>query len=83
MRAPVKGKRPVGRVKGVPNRFSREVKESILDAFERVGGVEWLVALAMGDPKSFAALLARVLPTQITGENGGPVQVVLHKALDA
>jgi hypothetical protein len=37
--------------------------------------VAYFVKLSRSDEKAFAGLLGKLLPNQITGEDGGPVQV--------
>lgn len=68
-RPPAAGK---GRVKGVPNKVTREVKEMIMQALDKAGGVAYLVRCAK-DPKTasaFLTLVGKVLPLQVTGANG-------------
>jgi hypothetical protein len=72
-----------GRPKGSLNKTTSALKEAILLAAERVGsdgkGKDQLTGycefLAKEEPKAFAGLLGRVLPLQVTGEDGGPIQV--------
>lgn len=54
-----------GRRKGSLNKTTRSIKEAILEAFERAGGVEYLVKVANSDYKTFCALLGRVLPLAV------------------
>ena len=61
------GERRGGRKKGVPNKFTADVRAAIEQAFNRAGGVDYLVQVAKDDPRVFCTLLAKVLPTQITG----------------
>lgn len=78
-RPPAAGK---GRAKGVPNKTTRALKEAILLAAERVGrdgngqrGITgYLEMLAQREPASFASLLGKVLPLQVTGPGDGPLQ---------
>jgi hypothetical protein len=61
-----------GRKRGVPNKFPRDLREAILAGAEHVGldghgfgGLTgYMIRLAIKHPKSFAALLGRLLPTQ-------------------
>jgi hypothetical protein len=46
------------------------------------GLVGYLIHLALNDHKSFAALLGRVLPLQITGKDDGPVEVVKYETVE-
>ena len=42
-----------------------EIKDGILEAFEQVGGVDYLVELAKVDPPTFCRLLAAIIPSEI------------------
>lgn len=64
-----------GRKKGTPNKTTRQIKEAIIEAFELEGGVDYLRKVAAEDSKTFCALLGKVLPMQITGEDGGKIEV--------
>lgn len=74
-----KGTPGPGRPKGVPNRTTALLKDAILKAAEEAGGddgmVGYLVVQAKTNPQSFLPLLGKVLPMQVTGEDGGPVSV--------
>jgi hypothetical protein len=70
-------RRPPGRPKGSPNKTTAAVKEAILKAFDSVGGPEYLVTVAQEDPRTFCALLGRVLPMEVTGEGGQPLKIVV------
>ncbi len=54
-----------GRKAGTPNRVTREVREAILRAFDRVGGEDYLVEVARHDPKTFCTLLGKLLPAEV------------------
>jgi hypothetical protein len=69
-----------GRKKGTPNRLTREIKGALLDAFNQVGAERWLVRLARKEPRAFAALLSKLLPTQVTGRDGEPIELLVEKA---
>lgn len=62
-----------GRPKGVPNKTTTALKEMILGALDKKGGVEYLVDQADKNPAAFLTLLGKVLPMQLTGGDGGPV----------
>jgi hypothetical protein len=70
-----------GRKKGVPNKITATIKQAMLDSFEKVGGVKWLANLAMNEPRSYAVLLAKIIPTQVEGADGGPVQIQVLTAV--
>ena len=67
------GERRGGRQKGTPNKLTRDVKQAILEAFEKVGGKDYLARQAKENPQAFMTLLGKVLPTQITGDPENPV----------
>lgn len=54
-----------GRKAGTPNRMTREVREAILRAFEKVGGEDYLVRVARNDPKTFCTLLGKLVPAEV------------------
>lgn len=57
-----------GRVKGVPNKITAEVKQMVIDALETAGGVEYLVKKAESHPAAFLTLVGKVIPLQVTGK---------------
>ena len=59
----------------MPNKLTGELKDMILGALEDAGGREYLVKQAMDSPNAFMALVGKILPLQMTGEAGGPLQV--------
>jgi hypothetical protein len=66
-----------GRPKGMQNKATKELKDMILSALDESGGVAYLVERA-NDPKTagaFLTLVGKVLPMQVTGANGGAVDV--------
>ena len=73
MDAKVGGNRFGGRAKGTPNKLTRTLKEAILQALDEVGGVDYLVRVANEDPRTFCALVGKVLPMQVEGHNGDPI----------
>jgi hypothetical protein len=64
MAAPKKpgGNAGKGRVKGVPNRITRDLKAMILGALDDAGGQEWLREQMDANPVAFMTLLGKVLP---------------------
>jgi hypothetical protein len=54
-----------GRPKGSRNKVTVELKAAILEAFDTVGGGKYLAGVARADPRTFCALLGRVLPMTI------------------
>ena len=67
-----------GRPKGSPNKNTALIREMVSDALTKAGGVNYLVDCAK-NPRTAAAflgLVGKVLPIQVTGEGGGPVETV-------
>lgn len=75
MAKPVGSRKTGGRQKGTPNKVTKELKEMVLQALDRAGGVDYLVTQARENPGPFLTLLGKVLPLQVTGANGGPLQI--------
>lgn len=62
-----------GRPKGVPNKLTSDLKAMILGALEGAGGIEYLKARAVDTPGPFLTLIGKVLPLQVTGNDGQPL----------
>jgi len=63
-----------GRVKGVPNKLTKELKDMIIEALDEAGGVEYLVRQAKKkNPTAFMTLLGKVLPMQVAGDPNNPL----------
>ncbi|WP_455466918.1 hypothetical protein [Bartonella sp. B39] len=72
-----------GRVKGVPNKTTRILKEAVIKAAERAGNkygneglISYLEKQALKCPAAYLSLLGKVLPLQVTGEDGGAIKMV-------
>lgn len=71
------GKREgAGRRPGVPNKLSGTVKDNIVRVFEKIGGVPRMCSWAEKNETQFYSLYAKLLPLQVTGEGGEPIQIV-------
>lgn len=64
-----------GRVKGTPNKVTKDLKEMILGALSAAGGEKYLQAQATASPSAFLALIGKVLPMQIAGDATAPLVV--------
>lgn len=71
-----------GRPKGSLNKTTALLKDAILKAAEQAGGdgeggglVGYLTKQAAENPGPFLTLLGKVLPMQLTGEDGGPIKI--------
>lgn len=69
--AGARGKPGPGRPKGSINKINADLKAAILNAFTTVGGEGYLVKVARDDPKTFCALLGKVLPMQVNADVSG------------
>ena len=65
-----------GRPKGALNKLPSALKDMILQALTDEGGVAYLRKQANAQPAAFLSLIGKVLPTQVTGEGGGPLTII-------
>lgn len=71
------GKKTGGRQKGSENKLTGLAKDNIAAVFNRLGGTAGMAAWAEEHKTEFYRLYARLIPVQVTGEGGGPVQARL------
>lgn len=74
-----------GRTKGTPNKMTALLKDAILQAAEAShseGMVGYLTQQAGANPTAFMTLLGKVLPMQVTGADGGAVQILFKTIYD-
>jgi hypothetical protein len=69
----MKGHKTGGRQAGTPNKVTGAIKDMILQALANKGGVTYLEAQADANPNAFLSLVGRVLPLQVTGDDGKPL----------
>lgn len=68
-----------GRKKGVPNKNTTALKEMILGALDKSGGVDYLVRQAEENPGPFLSLVGKVLPMTVAGTgDGGSFKVIVE-----
>ncbi len=72
-----------GRPKGVPNKTNALLKDMILQALDQAGGVDYLRGQAEENPGPFMSLVGKVLPTQVTGDSGGPMVIEIVRFSDS
>ena len=88
MPSPKIDRRKVGRQKGTPNKATALLKDAILraaalsgyDKKGKAGLIGYCRRLADEEPKAFCGLLGKVLPTQLTGDNGEKLTVIIERA---
>ena len=76
---PNRGNAGKGRPKGAKNKATAAIKDMITQALDKAGGVDYLVIQSEKNPAAFLTLVGKVLPMQVTGEDGGAIQVVINK----
>ena len=65
------GKREgAGRPAGSLDKGNADLRQMILEALDRKGGVDYLVEMAGSNPSVFGSLLGKVMPKEVTGPNG-------------
>jgi len=78
------GKAGPGRPKGTPNKTTALLKDAIIVAATKAGGAGGMEAFLKAQAEKennapFMALLGKVLPMQVTGEDGGSITVEIVK----
>jgi len=71
------GRKTGGRTKGTPNKINGDVRGMVLEALALAGGAEYLRRQSVASPAAFLSLVGKVLPLQLTGANGGPVEMIV------
>lgn len=66
-----------GRKPGVPNKFTRELKDMILGALAENGGQAYLAEQARENPNAFMTLLGKVLPMTVATPEGSSGKLVI------
>ena len=77
------GERPIGRAKGTPNKITLSVREAVERAFDKLGGASYLEHVGRTDPRTFCALLSKLLPTKLANADGSPLLAALTELTDA
>lgn len=70
------GKKTGGRIKGTPNKLTKDLKEMILGALDEAGGQNYLLEQSRKNPAAFLTLLGKVLPTTLAGDAQAPLHTV-------
>lgn len=68
-----------GRPPGSPNKIGKAAKDVVAEAAAGLGGAERLLTWAQSAPENekafWTTIYPKLLPLQVSGEGGGPVQV--------
>lgn len=62
-----------GRVKGVPNKITADVKAMVLEALGKAGGADYLLKQSESNPTAFLTLVGKVLPMTVAGDPASPL----------
>ena len=75
------GRKTGGRTKGTPNKTTAALKDMILTALDKAGGVKYLQRQADESPTAFLGLVGKVLPMTVSGDKDGePIKLVVEWA---
>ena len=66
-----------GSRKGKPSKVTAALKDMIIGALNQVGGQDYLARQAILNPGPFMTLVGKVLPLQLTGNDGGAITLNL------
>ena len=64
-----------GRPKGALNKETKAIREMVIEALDKAGGAEYLYQQSQSNPNAFISLIAKVMPTQITGDPNQPIEI--------
>lgn len=68
-----------GRPKGAANKITKDIREAISEAFEKAGGVDYLVGIAKTNPQVFCSLVGKVVPSEVRASIDGGLQIVVKQ----
>ena len=77
------GERVTGRQKGTVNKLTVSIRDAIEHAFDELGGASYLEHVGKTDPRTFCALLSKLLPTKLANADGSPLLAALTELTDA
>lgn len=61
---------------GIPNKINADIKAMILEALDKAGGADYLVAQSESNPTAFMTLVGKVLPMTVSGDPDSPLKVI-------
>lgn len=67
-----------GRPRGAKNKTTVALKEMVLQALERAGGIRYLKKQAKENPSAFLTLVGKVLPLQIGPDGNSSGKLVIE-----
>lgn len=69
-----------GRKKGVQNKITVDMKQAFINALNKAGGEDYLLRQARRIPRTFLPIIGKMVPVEVTGKDGGPIDVLVTKA---
>ena len=60
----------------------KAIRDVVREAFDRLGGADWLVTFAQASPENsrvFVSLVGRLIPTELVGKGGAPLSITIKK----
>lgn len=54
-----------GRPKGSANKLTKDIRQAIAEAFDKAGGVDYLVKIAKTQPQTFCSLVGKIVPQEV------------------
>jgi hypothetical protein len=69
-----------GRPKGASNKVTAQLKDMILTALDKAGGIDYLTEQAQENPTAFMTLVGKVLPLTIAGDKDNPLRAMVQAA---
>ena len=80
---PNRGNAGKGRPKGSQNKTTKLLKDQILGALDKAGGIDYLLTQARDNPTAFLTLVGKVLPLDVNATHDGKmVAEVVFKGLN-
>jgi hypothetical protein len=70
-----------GRQKGSINKTTALVKDMVIKALDKAGGVDYLVEVSKDNPAAFCTLIGKVIPLNHTSEDGtmlSPTTIIIR-----
>ena len=67
-----------GRPKGAQNKQTAAIKDMIINALDKAGGVDYLVEQSEKNPTAFMGLVGKVLPMQVVGDPDNPTKLIIE-----
>ncbi len=78
-RGSAKGERRGGRKPGIPNKITQDMREAVKQAFDKAGGVDYLVKQAVNEPVAFLGLVGKIIPKEVEAKLTGKLLVGWEK----